>query len=73
MTIIHTLTPKQIVKERNRLLKKANVNTVKELQQKVNTFQASTEQHGILLRLRGLAWISNETWDEPACNCKGEK
>ncbi len=58
MTIlIRKLTPSKIKAERARLLKRAQVKSVPELRRKVQRYQASIEQQGIMMRLDGLSFL----------------
>jgi hypothetical protein len=56
-TGIRKLTPAKIKAERARLLKRAQVKSVIELRRKVQHFQASAEQQGIMMRLDGLSFL----------------
>ena len=55
--VIRKLTPAKIKAERARLLKRAQVKSVIELRRKVQYFQASAEQQGIMMRLDGLSFL----------------
>jgi hypothetical protein len=55
--VIRKLTPAKIKAERARLLKRAQVKSVIELRRRVNRFDASIEQQGILMRLDGLSFL----------------